>query len=63
MYDILWKVPGQGDLRLGIYVGLPAACTNITEPRGSMVNNAFSGALDGELLKRTQRQAPFTSRA
>lgn len=42
MYDILWKVPGQGDLRLGIYVELPAACTNITEPRGSMVNNAFS---------------------
>jgi len=41
-YDILWKVPGQGDLRLGIYVELPVACTNVTEPRGSMLNNAFS---------------------
>lgn len=42
LYDILWKVPGRGDLRLGVYVELPAACTNVTEPRGSMVNNAFS---------------------
>ena len=41
-YDGLWKVPGQGDLRLGIYVELPAACTNVTEPRGSMLNNAYS---------------------
>ena len=23
-YDALWKVPGQGDLRLGLYVDLPA---------------------------------------
>ena len=22
-YDALWKVPGQGDLRLGLYVELP----------------------------------------
>jgi hypothetical protein len=42
-YDMLWKVPGQGDnLRFGLYVELPAACTNVTEPRGSMVNNAYS---------------------
>ena len=27
-YDVLWKVPGQGEnLRLGIYVELPASCT------------------------------------
>ena len=41
-YDALWKVPGQGDLRLGLYVELPRDCTNVTEPRGSMVNNAFT---------------------
>jgi hydrogenase/urease accessory protein HupE len=42
-YDALWKVPGQGEnLRLGLYVELPAGCTNVTEPRTSMVNNAFS---------------------
>ena len=41
-YDVFWKVPGQGeDLRLGIYVELPAGSANITAPRGSMVNNAF----------------------
>ena len=42
-YDVLWKVPGQGEnLRLGIYVELPANCTNLTEPRASMGNAAFT---------------------
>lgn len=42
-YDALWKVPGLGDdLRLGLYVELPVNCTNIAEPRGSMVNSAFT---------------------
>jgi len=42
-YDVLWKVPGQGEnLRFGLYVELPAGCSNVTPPRGSMVNNAFS---------------------
>ena len=42
-YDALWKVPGRGEnLRLGLYVELPAGCTNVTEPRASMVNNAFT---------------------
>ena len=42
-YDALWKVPGNGDnLRFGLYVDLPAGSTNLTEPRGSMVNNAFA---------------------
>jgi hypothetical protein len=42
-YAVLWKVPGQGqDLRLGIYVEFPAGCTNVSEPRSSMVNNAFT---------------------
>jgi hydrogenase/urease accessory protein HupE len=42
-YDVLWKVPGLGqDLRLGIYVELPAGCTNTSEPRATMVNNAFT---------------------
>jgi hydrogenase/urease accessory protein HupE len=42
-YNALWKVPGLGDnLRLGIYVELPVGCTNLSEPRASMVNNAYS---------------------
>jgi hydrogenase/urease accessory protein HupE len=42
-YDVFWKVPGQGDnLRLGLYLELPADCTNVTEPRGSMANSAFT---------------------
>jgi hydrogenase/urease accessory protein HupE len=42
-YDALWKVPGLGEnLRLGIYVELPSSCTNVTEPRAVMVNNAYT---------------------
>jgi hypothetical protein len=43
IYDAFWKVPGQGEnLRLGIYVELPANCKNLSQSRGSMANNAFS---------------------
>jgi hypothetical protein len=43
IYDVLWKVPGQGDnLRFGVYVEFPAACTNAIEASGAMVNNAYS---------------------
>jgi hydrogenase/urease accessory protein HupE len=42
-YDVFWKVPGQGeDLRLGLYVEFPVGSTNVTVPRASMANNAFS---------------------
>ncbi|HEX6811559.1 MAG TPA: HupE/UreJ family protein [Planctomycetota bacterium] len=42
-YDVLWKVPGLGEnLRLGLYVELPAGCTNLGEPRSSMLNNAYT---------------------
>ncbi len=42
-YGVLFKVPGRGDdLRLGLYVELPAGCTNTTEPRASMINNALT---------------------
>lgn len=41
-FDVLWKVPGNGNLRLGIYVDLPAGCTNLTSPRGTMFNNAYT---------------------
>jgi hypothetical protein len=42
-YDALWKVPGQGEnLRLGLYVELPTDSTNVTAPRATMGNNAFT---------------------
>jgi hydrogenase/urease accessory protein HupE len=42
-YDVLWKVPGKGgNLRLGLFVELPEGSSNVTVPRASMVNNAYS---------------------
>ncbi len=41
-YDVLWKVPARGDsMRLGIYVEFPPDARNVTEPRGTMANNAL----------------------
>jgi hydrogenase/urease accessory protein HupE len=31
-YDVLWRVPARGDLRLGIYVQLPGHCTAPAQP-------------------------------
>ena len=42
-YEVLWKVPGRGDnQRLGLYVQLPADCKNLTDPIGTMFNNALT---------------------
>lgn len=69
IYDVLWKVPGRGEnLRLGLYVQLPVNCTNITEPRASMVNNAFTerwtvkcpGGLSGGTIHITGLSATLT---
>ena len=41
-YDLLWKVPGRGqDMRLGLYVQLPASCADKTPPHASMINNNY----------------------
>ncbi len=68
-YQVFWKVPGQGEnLRLGLYVELPADCANVTEPQGSMVNNAFtqrwtvkrSGGLTGGTIQIAGLAATMT---
>jgi len=61
-YDALWKVPGLGEnLRLGLYVELPRACTNIAAPRTAMINNAYterwSVTCEGGLTDSTVRIA------
>jgi len=40
VYDVLWKVPARGDLRLALYAHLPAQCTGTTDA-GSFVGGAF----------------------
>ena len=46
IYDVLWKVPARGDLRLGLYVRLPENCQPITP-------KAHYGA-GGAFLERSQ---------
>ena len=39
-YDMLWKTPAQGDMRLALNVILPPGCTNASEPRSTLVDSA-----------------------
>jgi hydrogenase/urease accessory protein HupE len=39
-YDILWKTPAQGDMRLALNVELPTSCHNVAEPRSTLVDGA-----------------------
>lgn len=39
-YDVLWKVPAQGDLRLAAYVSFPSGTTQ-TSPQGRFASGAY----------------------
>jgi hydrogenase/urease accessory protein HupE len=49
-FDVLWKVPAMGELRLGIYVRFPADAEVISPVRSSMVGGAF---LERYSIRRT----------
>ncbi len=40
-YDVFWKVPARGDLRLGIYVRLPENCQSTMPPKSYLAGGAF----------------------
>ncbi len=40
-YDVIWKVPAKGNMRLGIYVRFPGATVETREHRGRFVGGAF----------------------
>ena len=41
VYEVLWKVPAQGDLRMPARVQLPAGTNSLTEPQGMYVGGAY----------------------
>jgi hydrogenase/urease accessory protein HupE len=53
-YDILWKTPAQGQMRLALNVVLPKECVNLSEPRSTLVDAAviqrWRTACDGGLV-------------
>lgn len=40
-FAVVWKVPAQGGMRLGLYASLPKACIEKTEPVRSIVDGAY----------------------
>jgi hydrogenase/urease accessory protein HupE len=57
VYDILWKTPAQGDMRLALNVILPETCSNAGEPRASLVDGAaiqrWRARCEGGLVDKT----------
>jgi len=41
-YDVLWKVPGKGDMRLGIYARLPEGCEALHPPSTYTAGGAYT---------------------
>jgi hypothetical protein len=42
-YAVFWKVPALGDnMRLSLYVELPATCSNLAQPRGFFAAGAYT---------------------
>jgi hydrogenase/urease accessory protein HupE len=40
-YDVKWKIPAQGELRLAVEVRFPADTTDVTQPQGMFNDNAY----------------------
>jgi hydrogenase/urease accessory protein HupE len=40
-YDVMWKVPAQGDMRLAVQVRFPVGTIQVTPPQGLFVGTAF----------------------
>lgn len=40
-FDVLWKVPARGTMRLGLYVQFPETCEPASEPRSYFAGNAY----------------------
>jgi len=40
-YDVMWKVPAQGEMKLAAKVSFPDGTTQVTPPYGTFVGNAF----------------------
>jgi hydrogenase/urease accessory protein HupE len=58
-YDVMWKVPAQGDMRLAVVVQFPPDVTQLTPPQGLFVDGAYverwkvtrTGGLAGQTLR------------
>jgi hypothetical protein len=40
-YDVMWKVPAQGEMRLAVQVRFPEGTTQVTPPQGVFSGNAY----------------------
>lgn len=68
VYDILWKTPAQGNMRLDLNVVLPSGCENIGQIRSVKINAAIEqkwrsqciGGLEGKTIGIENLRASLT---
>jgi hypothetical protein len=41
-YEVVWKVPGRGEMRLGLDVALPSGSVAVSKPRGVFAGEAYT---------------------
>ncbi|WP_419695549.1 HupE/UreJ family protein [Mesorhizobium muleiense] len=67
-FDVVWKVPALGEMRLGLYAHLPAACADETEHKRSIQDGAYlerwtvtcEGGLNGSQIEITGLKSTMT---
>lgn len=67
-YDVFWKVPGRGDMRLGLDVVLPDGSIALSPPRSVFAGEAFTqrwrfmraGGLTGETIRIAGLESTMT---
>jgi hypothetical protein len=68
-YDVFWKVPAlSNSMRLSLYVQFPEVCSNLTPPRASFANGAYTeqwsvncaGGLSGSTIRIDGLSATLT---
>ena len=56
-YDVMWKVPAQGDtLRLAIHVVFPEGTVNLSEPRGTFRGRRLRRTMDHSTCGRPRQR-------
>jgi hypothetical protein len=68
IYDVLWKVPAKGEMRLALYVEMPPDCQEVSERRAMLAGDAYTqrwsvrraGGLSGGTIRVAGLQATMT---
>jgi hydrogenase/urease accessory protein HupE len=59
-YEVLWKIPAVGEMRLALHPQMPESCRPKSEPIGFQTSLSCAGGLDGRRITIDGRTATLT---